>query len=100
MLSLKRYGWLCVLGGEIAYSVCLAGGYLTIRTPRAIELHRALFETLPGFVWGSVFSIFLGALYVFVFAWVFAAYFVWMHNTSLIKPEAVGKGEVAQTRAA
>lgn len=23
MLSLKRYGWLCVLGGEVAYFICL-----------------------------------------------------------------------------
>jgi hypothetical protein len=91
MLSLKRYGWLCVLGGEVAYLVCLAGGYLPLRTTRAMELHRALFETLPGFVWGSVTSIFLGAVYVFVFAWIFAAYFVWMHNTSLITPEKAGK---------
>lgn len=87
MLSLKRYGWLCVLGGEVAYLVCLAGGYLPMRTARATELHKALFETLPGFVWGSVGSIFLGALYVFVFSWIFAAYYVWMHNTSLVRSE-------------
>ena len=94
MLSLKRYGWLCVLGGEIAYAICLAGGYLPLRTVRATQLHRALFETLPGFVWGSVASTFLGAVYVFVFAWVFAAYYVWMHNTSLITTEKGGKTDV------
>ncbi len=87
MLSLKRYGWLCVLGGEIAYLVCLAGGYFPMRTGRAMELHRELFETLPGFVWGSAASIVLGAVYVFVLAWIFAWYMVWMHNSSLIQKE-------------
>ena len=103
MLSLKRYGWLCVLGGEVAYLVCLAGGYLPLRTTQAMELHRALFETLPGFVWGSVASFFLGVVYVFVFAWAFAAYYVWMHNTSLITPENAGKAnerEGARSKAA
>ena len=84
MLSLKRYGWLCVLGGEVVYLICLAGGYLPIRNAKAMELHRALFETIPGFTWGSAGSAVLGALYVFVIAWIFAWYMVWMHNTSLI----------------
>lgn len=87
MLSLRRYGWLCVLGGEVAYVICLAGGYLPIRNTRAMELHRELFETIPGFIWGNVGSIFLGAAYVFAFAWLFAWYMVWMHNTSLINKE-------------
>ena len=87
MLSLKRYGWLCVLGSEIAYLVCLAGGYLPLRTSRGIELHHALFETIPGFVWGNIGSVILGAVYVFAFAWIAAWYFVWMHNTSLISKE-------------
>ena len=84
MLSLKRYGWLCVLGGEVAYLVCLLGGYLPLRSARGTELHHTLFETLPGFVWGQASSMVLGAAYVFVFAWIFGAYMVWMHNTSLI----------------
>jgi hypothetical protein len=101
MLSLKRYGWLCVLGGEIAYAICLAGGYLPLRTARATELLHALFETLPGFMWGSVASIFLGADYVFVFAWIFAGYYVWMHNTSLIGLEQDSKpGVTVHTKAA
>ena len=50
MFSLKRYGWLCVLGGEVAYLLCVLGGYLPFRTARGMELHNALFETLPGFV--------------------------------------------------
>jgi hypothetical protein len=87
MLSLRRYGWLCVLGGEIVYFVCFAGAYLPLRSSRGMELHRTLFETLPGFVWGSVGSFLLGAVYVFAFAWIVDWYFVWMHNTSLIGKE-------------
>jgi hypothetical protein len=73
-----------VLGGEVAYLVCLLGGYLPLRSARGTELHHTLFETLPGFVWGQTSSIVLGAVYVFVFAWIFGGYMVWMHNTSLI----------------
>src|SRR5215510_12288378 len=87
MLSLKRFGWLCVLGAEVAYTVCLLGGFLPIRTERGIELHHRLFETLPGFVWINVQSVILGAVYMFVLAWIFGAYFVWMHNSSLTKAE-------------
>src|SRR6516225_8756891 len=87
MLSLKRYRWLCVLGGEVAYFVCLLGGLLPIRTPGGIDLHHRIFETLPGFVWLNVQSVVLGAIYVFAIAWIFGWYFVWMHNSSLIKGE-------------
>ena len=44
-------------------------------------------ETLPGFVWLNAQSVILGAVYMFAFAWVFGSYFVWMHNTSLVKTE-------------
>lgn len=81
--SLSKYGWRCVLGGEIAYIVCLVGGYLPWRSERAIDLHHTLFETLPGFVWGSFGSVLLGAVYVFIFSWIFAWYMVWMLNSSL-----------------
>lgn len=87
MLSLKRYSWLCVLGGEVAYFICVLGGYFPLRTARGVELHDALFETLPGFVWGSPWSVVLGGVYVFALAWIFGAYMVWMHNTSLIRRE-------------
>ena len=83
MLSLKRYRWLCVLGAEAAYFVCLLGGLLPLRTGRGIDLHHALFETLPGFVWISPGSVILGAVYVFVFAWIAGWYIAWMHNRSL-----------------
>lgn len=88
MLQLKRYGWLCVLGAEAVYFVCLMGGFLPLlRTPRALALHHQLFETLPGFSWINAGSVLLGAIYFFVFAWIFAWYFVWMHNSSLVKAE-------------
>lgn len=82
-LSLKKYGWRCVLGGEIVYIICLFGGYLPLRTIRATELHHTIFETLPGFVWGNGGSYLLGAGYVFVSSWIFAWYMVWMFNSSL-----------------
>lgn len=82
-LSLQSYVWKCVLGAEIVYFICLLGGLLPLRSARAIELHHTLFETLPGFSWISVGSVVLGAIYIFIFAWIFGAYMVWMHNSSL-----------------
>jgi hypothetical protein len=87
MLSLKRYGWLCVLGSEVTYLLCILGGYLPLRTVRGTEIHDALLETLPGFTWGNPGSVLLGAVYVFALTWIFAAYMVWMHNTSLTRNE-------------
>lgn len=82
-LSLKSYGWKCVLGGEVAYVLCVLGGFLPLRSVAGIQLHHTIFETLPGFTWISVSSFILGAFYIFVFALIFAWYFVWMHNSSL-----------------
>ena len=42
LLSMKRYAWLCVPGGEVAYFICLFGGYLPMCTERAMEIHKAL----------------------------------------------------------
>lgn len=83
-LSLTSYGWKCVLGAEVSYVLCIIGGFIPWRTATGIELHHAIFETLPGFTWISFGSFVLGAAYMFVFAWIFAWYFVWMHNTSLV----------------
>jgi len=82
-LSLKSYGWKCVLGAEVAYAACLLGGLLPLRSARGIELHHTLFETLPGFTWLNLQSVILGAVYMLVLAWIFAWYYVWMHNSSL-----------------
>jgi hypothetical protein len=87
MLSLRRYGWLCVLGGEVSYFICVAGGYLPLRSSKGMELHKTLFETFPGVVWGTVSGVVLGGVYVFALSWIFAWYFVWMHNTSLTSGE-------------
>lgn len=99
-LSLKKYGWKCVLGSEIAYLICLFGGFLPMRTSRAMELHRMLFETLPGFSWISLGSVLLGAAYAFVFAWIYAAYFVWMYNSSLETRPAVTVADRGLTKSA
>ena len=82
-LSLKKYGWKCVLGAEIVYFFCLIGASLPWYTTRGVELNQTIFETLPGFVWINAESVIIGAVYFFVFAWIFAWYFVWMHNSSL-----------------
>ena len=55
-LSLKKYGWKCVLGAEAVYAVCILGGFLPLRSARGIELHHAFFEILPGFTWISFSS--------------------------------------------
>ncbi|HQU09099.1 MAG TPA: hypothetical protein PLV25_03950 [Opitutales bacterium] len=83
-LALKSYAWKCVLGAEATYVICVAGGFLPLRSAAGIELHHQLFETLPGFTWITPGSFILGAFYMFVLAWVFAAYYVWMHNSSLV----------------
>jgi len=83
-LSLKSYVWKCVLGGEMAYFVCLFGGVLAFRSAEAIRLHHLLFETLPGFTWITAGSVILGAFYVLIFALIFGSYMVWMHNSSLV----------------
>ena len=72
-LSLKSYGWKCVLGGEVVYVLCVLGGFLPLRSVAGIQLHHTIFETLPGFMWISVGSFILGAFYIFVFAWIFAS---------------------------
>lgn len=82
-LSLFSYVWKCVLGLEVAYAICLIGGFLPLRSARGIEAHHALFETLPGFTWINVASAILGAVYMLVFAFIFGLFMVWMHNSSI-----------------
>lgn len=83
MLSLKKYGWLCVLGAEVFYVVCTAYG--SFLTGAGAELHHSLFALLPGVVWGTVSGFIWGAIDLFVFSWIFAWYMVWMHNKSIVK---------------
>ncbi len=83
MLSLKKYGWLCVLGAEIFYVACLIYGAFLPAT--VVGTHLGYFTlAFPGFSWG-IGGFVLGAVYMFVYAWIFGAYMVWMHNRSLVR---------------
>jgi hypothetical protein len=82
MLSTTKYAARCVLGTEVFYILCL--GYGLLLTGKARELHNALFELLPGFVWGSAASIVWGAVLLAIFAWIGGWYIAWMHNTSIV----------------
>lgn len=53
------------------------------RSSKGTELHHTLFETMPGFTWISIGSVILGSVYMLVFAIIFGAYMVWMHNSSI-----------------
>lgn len=77
------YVWKCVAGGEVAYFLCLLGAFVLERTASGTQLHRTLFETLPGFTWLTPASVALGAVYMFIFAVIFGTYMVWMHNSSI-----------------
>lgn len=82
-LSLSSYVKKCVFGAEVAYVICSVGGFLPLRTQRGIELHHAIFETLPGFTWLTFGSFIWGAILIAAIAGVLGAYMVWMHNSSL-----------------
>ena len=81
MLSKIKYAALCVLGTEIFYVLCIVYGLML--SGRASELHHSLFELFPLFVWGSMVSFVLGAIYLALFSSVFGWYVAWMHNVSL-----------------
>ncbi|HEY7560036.1 MAG TPA: hypothetical protein VIH18_35100 [Candidatus Binatia bacterium] len=83
MLYTTKYSALCVLGIEFFYVLCIGYGLLFL-SGKAMELHHSLFELLPGFVWGNVRSMALGALYLGVFAGIAGWYIAWMHNSSLV----------------
>lgn len=85
MLSYKSYVTKCVLGAEVVYIFCLAGGFLPLRSIRGIELHHSLFETIPGFTWLTVPSVIWGGVVLAVSSVIFGLYMVWMHNSSLVK---------------
>lgn len=85
MLSYKKYIAKCLIGAEVAYVLCLAFGFLPLRSARGIELHHSLFETLPGFTWITLPSIIWGAVLMAIFAVVFGLYMVWMHNSSIVR---------------
>lgn len=82
MLSTTKYSALCVLGTEIFYVLCLPYGYLL--SGKAKELHAALFELIPGFVWGAPVTMVWGGLFLGILSWIGGWYVAWMHNTSLV----------------
>lgn len=82
-LSIKKYAWLCVLGGETAYTACLLYG--TTLTGKTAELHHAIFALLPGFAWISFGSWLAGAISIAVWSGLGGAFVAWMHNVSLEK---------------
>jgi hypothetical protein len=81
MLSITKYATRCVLGMEVFYVLCLAYGSLL--SDKARELHHALFELIPGFVWGNPVSMVWGAVYLGVLASIAGWYIAWMHNASI-----------------
>jgi len=71
-LSLFSYVWKCVAGSEILYSLCVFAAFVLDRsTAEGTELHKRLFETMPGFVWLTPASIIIGAAYTAVFSIIF-----------------------------
>ena len=81
MLSIKKYSLLCILGGEIAYTVCMAYGVFL--SEQAAALHLALFQLLPGVTDLGFGSWLAGAVSIAIWSGVFGAYIAWMHNKSL-----------------
>lgn len=54
-LKYFSYVWKCVAGSEILYFLCVFGAFVLERsTPEGNELHRRLFETMPGFIWADI----------------------------------------------
>ncbi len=82
-LSIGKYAALCVLGGEIAFAVCMAYGLFL--TGKAAELHLALFQLLPGYTGMNLISWFIGAILVAVWSGLGGSYIAWMHNVSIKK---------------
>ena len=82
MLSKTKYAALCILGIEIFYVLCL--GYGLVLSAKGRELHQALFELIPGFVWASPVSMIWGAVYMAILAWIVGWYIAWIHNASMI----------------
>jgi hypothetical protein len=68
MLSKTKYAALCVLGMEVFYVLCI--GYGLVLSGKTTELHRNLFELIPGMVWGNPASMVWGAFYLAIMAWV------------------------------
>ena len=82
MLSKTKYSALCFVGAELFYVACLPYGYLLSAKGR--ELHDALFQLIPGFVWGDALSMVWGGLFIGVLAAIGGWYIAWMHNEAMV----------------
>lgn len=82
-LSLGKYAGLCVLGGEIAYTVCMAYG--SFLSSNAKALHLSLFQLLPGFSGMNFGSWIAGAITIAIWSGLGGLFIAWMHNISLKK---------------
>lgn len=80
-LSIGKYAGLCVLGGLIAYTACMV--YDIFLTGKALELHQAIFQLLPGYTGMNFVSWLAGAVTVTIWSVVGGAYVAWMHNVSI-----------------
>ncbi len=80
---MQKYVIKGLLGSEVAYILCILGGFLPFRSVQGEQFHRAFLETLPGFTWLSFGSVILGAFEIGIIAVIVSWYCVWMHNTSL-----------------
>ncbi len=74
---------LCVLGGEVAYTLCMVYGFFL--AGKAAELHLAIFQLLPGFTSLTLGSWFAGVVTVAFWSGFGGVYIAWMHNHSLKK---------------
>jgi len=83
LLSKTKYAALCLVGTEIFYILCIGYGLLFL-TGKAMELHHALFELIPGFAWGNPASMALGAVYLGIMAMIAGWCIAWMHNASIV----------------
>jgi hypothetical protein len=82
MLSKTKYAARCVLGMEIFFVLCVGYGLLLLDSRK--DLHHALFELIPGFIWGNPVAMVWGAVFAGVWAWIVGWYIAWMHNASII----------------
>lgn len=80
-LSIGKYAKLCILGGEIAYTVCMVYGLFLSGSVAA--LHLSLFQLFPGFKGMNFGSWLAGAISVALWSGFGGAYISWMHNKSL-----------------
>ena len=83
MKSIGKFSLLVFAGSEIFYLILQEYG--RILTLKERDLHHALFELIPGFVWGDMMSMIWGAL---VFGCVITAvgtYVAWAYSFSFHK---------------